>query len=72
MLTNIGEAVGTAMQELSELNSNINDAHAELANLDQHIQVYGADATYEEVEKAEAAASENVANEVEPELEAEA
>jgi hypothetical protein len=72
MLTNIGEAVGTAMQELTDLNSQINDAHAELANLDQHIQVYGPDATYEEVEKMEASKSGNVANEVEPELEAEA
>ena len=70
MLTNIGEAVGTAMQELTNLNTEINDAHSELANLDKHIQVYGADATYEEVEAAENA--ENVANEVEPELEAEA
>ena len=68
--TGIGEAVGTAMQELTDLNTEINDAHSELANLDKHIQVYGADATYEEVEAAEAA--ENVANEVEPELEAEA
>jgi hypothetical protein len=72
LLTHIGEAVGTAMQELTDLNAEINEMHAELANLDQHIQVYGADMTYEEVEKMEAAESENVANEVEPELEAEA
>jgi hypothetical protein len=68
LLTNIGEAVGTAMQELTDLNAEINELHSELASLDQHIQVYGPDATYEEVERMEAAE----VNEVEAELQTEA
>lgn len=34
MLTQIGEAVGTAMQELSAVNTTLNDLHAELAEVD--------------------------------------
>jgi hypothetical protein len=56
MLTNVGEAVGTAMQELSELNTNINEMHTELSEIEQQMAVHGADATMEEVQ-------------VEPELE---
>jgi hypothetical protein len=38
MLTQIGEAVGVAMQELSELNSTLNDLHTELAEVDAQLE----------------------------------
>ena len=46
MLTQIGEAVGTAMQELSAVNTSLNDMHAELAEVDAKLD---ADANIEVV-----------------------
>ena len=37
MLTQIGEAVGTAMQDLSTMNTTLNDLHAELAEIDAQL-----------------------------------
>ena len=37
MLTQIGEAVGTAMQDLSTMNTTLNDMHAELAEIDAQL-----------------------------------
>jgi len=37
MLTQIGEAVGLAMQDLSAMNSTLNDLHAELAEVDAEL-----------------------------------
>lgn len=60
MLTNIGQTVGEAMQELTQLNSDINDSHSQLSELEQMMLVYGADAT-----------DADIPQEVEAELEAE-
>jgi hypothetical protein len=38
MLTQIGEAVGVAMQELSTMNSTLNELHAELAEVDAELE----------------------------------
>jgi hypothetical protein len=46
MLTQIGEAVGTAMQDLSTMNTTLNDMHAELAEIDAQLD---ADANVEVV-----------------------
>lgn len=46
MLTQIGEAVGTAMQDLSTMNTTLNDLHAELAEIDAQLD---ADANVEVV-----------------------
>jgi|TARA_B110000908_G_C10232721_1_gene441501 hypothetical protein len=46
MLTQIGEAVGAAMQELSAVNTSLNDMHAELAEVDAKLD---ADANIEVV-----------------------
>ena len=37
MLTQIGEAVGIAMQELSSMNTKLNQLHAELAEVDAEL-----------------------------------
>ena len=37
MLTQIGEAVGVAMQDLSTMNQKLNDLHAELAEVDAEV-----------------------------------
>lgn len=37
MLTQIGEAVGTAMQDLSTMNTTLNDLHTELAEIDAQL-----------------------------------
>ena len=42
MLTNVGEAVGVAMQELSELNSTLNELHAELSQVDAELDALNA------------------------------
>jgi len=46
MLTQIGEALGTAMQDLSTMNTTLNDMHAELAEIDAQLD---ADANVEVV-----------------------
>ena len=46
MLTQIGEAVGAAMQDLSTMNTTLNDLHAELAEVDAQLD---ADANVEVV-----------------------
>lgn len=46
MLTQIGEAVGTAMQDLSTMNTTLNDLHSELAEIDAQLD---ADANVEVV-----------------------
>jgi hypothetical protein len=46
MLTQIGEAVGKAMQDLSTMNTTLNDMHAELAEIDAQLD---ADANVEVV-----------------------
>jgi len=38
MLTQIGEAVGVAMQDLSALNTTLNDLHTELAEVDSQLE----------------------------------
>lgn len=62
MLTNIGQAVGEAMQELTQANTEISDSHATLTELEQMMTVYGADVTEEDIRNG---------LEVEPELETE-
>ena len=42
MLTNVGEAVGVAMQELSTLNSTLSDLHAELSEVDAELDALNA------------------------------
>ena len=38
MLTQIGEAVGLAMQDLSTMNATLNDLHTELASVDAELE----------------------------------
>jgi len=38
MLTQVGESVGLAMQDLSAMNSTLNDLHAELAEIDAQLE----------------------------------
>ena len=50
MLTQIGEAVGVAMQDLSTMNSTLNDLHAELAEVDAQLEATKVEAVTPELE----------------------
>jgi hypothetical protein len=50
MLTQIGEAVGVAMQDLSTMNSTLNDLHAELAEVDAELEATKVEAVTPELE----------------------
>lgn len=50
MLTQIGEAVGVAMQELSELNTKLNELHSELAEIDAQLEATKVEAVTPELE----------------------
>ena len=50
MLTQIGEAVGVAMQELSELNTKLNELHSELAEVDAQLEATKVEAVTPELE----------------------
>jgi hypothetical protein len=50
MLTQIGEAVGLAMQELSELNTKLNELHSELAEVDAQLEATKVEAVTPELE----------------------
>jgi len=50
MLTQIGEAVGVAMQELSDMNSQLNAMHTELAEIDAQLDASRVEAVTPELE----------------------